>query len=47
MGNGEYVIEVEMTRTKMQAMMNSNHIFKLISIAELWKNRHMKWQQVF
>lgn len=47
MGNGEDVIEVEMTRTKTQAMMNSNGIFKLISIAELWKNRHMKWEQVF
>lgn len=24
--------------------MNLNGIFKLISIAELWKNKHMKWQ---
>lgn len=47
MGNGEDVIEVEMTRTKMQAMMNSNGIFKLIPIAELWKNRHVYFKYIY
>lgn len=46
-GSGEDAIEVEMARTKTQAMMNLSDIFKLISTAELWKNRHRKWQQVF